>query len=175
MISKHFTVKPLFKRSGLSPAEFKEIASHCIFAVTLTHIKLVINWLFITASFALKPSTRLRHSSFSFLNFELKNQKWIQKLLSKSAQAQTYSSSGRAVILLPQPPGLDYPKTVRFPTPNYDKLPSILLVRIRCSHVANVTYPALAHCFLIPATKTFSLTPVPLKLLPCFSSFFSKG
>ena len=111
----------------------------------------------------------------SFLNFELKNQKSIQKLLSKSAQAQTYGSSGRAVILLLQLPGLDYPKTVRFPAPNYDKLPSVLLVRIRCSHVANVTYPALPHCFLIPATKTFSLTPVPLKLLRCFSSFFFKG
>ena len=69
----------------------------------------------------------------------------------------------------PEPPG------VRNWLPQNSEIPTDL--RSTSVYTVGPYQTTLPHCFLIPATKTFSLTPVPLKLLSntCFSSFFFKG
>ena len=69
----------------------------------------------------------------------------------------------------PEPPG------VRNWLPQNSEIPTDL--RSTSVYTVGPYQTTLPHCFLIPATKTFSLTPVPLKLLSntCSSSFFFKG
>ena len=124
----------------------RTFASHCIFAETLTHIKLFSRLIDCLSLLPLRWSLQLAsvilHSHFLILNWKIRSR-------SKSCSVNQPKLKLTAV---PAVQWFCYPSRQDLTTPkqwdldsNYDRLPSILLVRIRCSHVANVTYPPLAH------------------------------
>ena len=112
----------------------RTFASHCIFAETLTHIKLFSRLIDCLSLLPLRWSLQLAsvilHSHFLILNWKIKSRSKSCSVNQPKLKLKQFRPCLDFVTLNLQEWGIDSPKTVRFPL-IYDRLPSILLVRIR--------------------------------------------